>query len=142
MGHVRLGRLGKSRKWRQVVELLVKGADAAEIAAASTDAAEHALGTAAKDPVLVHAFWLLTQIPLAARTADFAATLRRLGLPVEDRPTLMDVVGAFSEAVDRHARVTGGRTDAAKWHNWPPRKPLRLRQDAMFRDSSDRHPTT
>lgn len=111
MGHVRLGTLPKSRKWRQVVELLVEGAGAAEIAAASTDAAEHALRIAAKDPALVRAFWLLTQIPLAARTADFPAALQRLDLPVKGDPTLMEVVGAFAEAIDRHARRSGGRTD-------------------------------
>src|SRR5262249_9893201 len=57
------------------------------------------------------AFWLLTQIPLAARGPAFAEDLRRLGLEVSDQPSLMDVAAAFSGAVDRYARQRGGRTD-------------------------------
>ena len=67
MGHVRLGVLPKSRKWNQVVDELRLGADIEEVAASAADAAERALQAASKDPAFLHAFWLLTQIPLAAR---------------------------------------------------------------------------
>jgi hypothetical protein len=111
MGHVRLGRIPNSRKWQQVVDLLTGGAGVDAIAAASSDAAENSLARAAKDPALVRAFWLLTQIPLAARKGNFAEELRRLGLKVGNEPTLMEVVGAFTDAVDRHVRETGRRSD-------------------------------
>jgi hypothetical protein len=111
MGHVRLGVLPKTRKWGQVVEELRLGADAGDIAGAAADAAETSLKNASSDPAFLHAFWLLTQIPLAARGPEFAEDLRRLGLRIEDRPGLMGVVAAFSDAVDRHAREQGGRTD-------------------------------
>ena len=62
-------------------------------------------------PRWAHSFWLLTQIPLAARSPDFAVSLERLGLRVGPEPTLMDVVGAFSQAVDQHVGRVGGRTD-------------------------------
>ena len=86
-------------------------ADVESIAAAAADAAEKSLQVAARDPAFLHAFWLLTQIPLAARGPTFAADLRRLGLRVDDHPSLMEIAGAFSDAVDRHARDHGGRTD-------------------------------
>src|SRR5436305_454204 len=76
-----------------------------------------AAGAAAVGPAgqprtpLLHACWLLTQIPLAARGPAFAEDLRRLGLKVLDQPSLMDVAAAFSGAVDRYARDCGGRTD-------------------------------
>src|SRR6185369_2904373 len=111
MGHVRLGILPASRKWRQVVEELRLGADVDTVAAAAADAAETALHGASKDPAFLHAFWLLTQIPLAARGPEFAKDLRRLGVDVPDQPSLMDVAAAISAAVDRHAREQGGRTD-------------------------------
>src|SRR5262249_35423201 len=111
MGHVRLGVLPKSRKWNQVVNELRLGADVGEIAAFAADAAETALKAASDDPAFLHAFWLLTQIPLAARGPDFAQDLRRLGLEVRDRPGLMDVSAAISAAVDRHAREQRHRTD-------------------------------
>ena len=74
MGHIRLGVLPRSKKWRQVVEELKSGADVAEIAGASAEAAESALSSAAKDPTLVDVLWLLTQIPLAARGPDYAVS--------------------------------------------------------------------
>jgi len=114
MGHVRLGSLPKTRKWQQVIDLLGGDADVGEIAAASSDAAENSLARrAANDPAFLHSFWLLTQIPLAVRTENFEAELRQLGLNVGNAPSLMEVLSAFGEAVDRHARETGAgqRTD-------------------------------
>ena len=107
MGHVRLGVLPTSRKWRQVVHELRLGADVDTVAAAAADAAEAALHGASRDPAFLHAFWLLTQIPLAARGPAFADDLRSLGLEIPDRPSLMDVAAAYSGAVDRHVRKTG-----------------------------------
>ncbi len=81
------------------------------IAAASADAAEHGLERASQDQGLAHAFWLLTQIPQAARQSDFADQLKRLGLEVSSKPTLLEIVGAFTSAVDRHVRENGKRSD-------------------------------
>lgn len=111
MGHVRLGVLPKSRKWTQVVEELRLGADVGELAASAADAAEVNLKAASNDPAFLHAFWLLTQVPLAARGPEFAEDLRRLRMSVPDQPSLWDVVAAVSAAVDLHAREQGGRTD-------------------------------
>jgi hypothetical protein len=111
MGHVRLGVLLKSLKWRQVVEELRLGAGVGEIAALAAEAAETSLQAAANDPAFLHAFWLLTQVPLAARGPAFAEDLGRLGIKVADPPSLMSVVAALSDAVDRHVRIHGGRTD-------------------------------
>src|SRR3954465_15971907 len=100
MGHVRLGVLPRSRKWQQVVDELRLGSDVDIIAAAAADAAEASFHRASGDPALLHAFWLLTQIPLAGRGPAFADDLRRLELKVGDEPSLMEVLGAFSSAVD------------------------------------------
>jgi hypothetical protein len=67
MGHVRLGVLPASRKWRQVVDELSLGAEVDVIAAAATEADETALRAASGDPSFLHWFWLLTQVPLMAR---------------------------------------------------------------------------
>jgi hypothetical protein len=83
----------------------------APTSASAADAAETSLQGASDDPDFIHAFWLLTQIPLAARGPAFAEDLRRLGLEVPDQPSLMDVAAAFSWAVDKSARQRGGRSD-------------------------------
>jgi hypothetical protein len=111
MGHVRLGVLPKSRKWRQVVNELRLGAAVAEIAGLAAEAAETSLKAAAGDPAFLHSFWLLTQIPLAARGPAFAEDLGRLGITVPNRPSLTDITAGISAAVDRHTRDQGGRTD-------------------------------
>ena len=103
MGHVRLGVLPKSRKWRQVVEELRLGSEVELVAASAADAAEAALRTASNDPAFLHAFWLLTQVPLAARGPEFSQDLKRLGIQVPDRPSLMDLLGGISAAIDHYA---------------------------------------
>jgi hypothetical protein len=87
MGYLRLTTLPKSQKWEHVVGLIAGGADVEQIASASADAAEHGLERASQDQGLAHAFWLLTQIPQAARQSDFADQLKRLGLEVSSKPT-------------------------------------------------------
>ena len=111
MGHIRLGTLPRTRKWIQVLDLIGSGAGTPDVAAATMDASQRGLKNAPKDPGLVFTFWLLTQIPLAARSKDFVAQLRKLGLEVSDSPSLLEMVGAFTGAVDAHLHRTGGRTD-------------------------------
>jgi hypothetical protein len=111
MGHIRLKRLPATREWRQVVGLLARGASVEEVASVSADAAHGALQYARRDPGLVYSLWLLTQIPLAARAPDFDQAARDLGLKLAAEPSLMDVVAAFSDAVDRATHRATGRTD-------------------------------
>lgn len=109
MGHKRLGRLPKSVKWEAVVSLLAGGADVDAIASASATAAEGSLRAAINDDTLARAFWLLTQIPQAARGGTFGASLRELGLTTSPEPSLLELVGAFTASIDTHA--AGRRTD-------------------------------
>jgi hypothetical protein len=111
MGHQRLGRLPGTRKFRQVIDLISGGAKVETIAAATSVAAEAQMIDASNDPAVKQAVWLLTQIPVAARQEDFASELKRLGLRVSDRPTLIEVVTAMTDAIDRNVGKTGGRTD-------------------------------
>ena len=114
MGHIRLQRLPRTRQWIQVLDLIGGGAGTPELAAATMDASQGGLAAAAKDPGLVHTVWLLTQVPLAARGENFIASLRRLGFEVSSSPGLLEVVGAFTGAIDTHLRDRGGRTDLAE----------------------------
>jgi len=111
MGHLRLNRLLRTPKWIKVVELLEQGATTPQIAAKSLAATEEGLKGAANDSDLVYAFWLLTQLPLAARSDFFPGELRRLNLDVSDKPTLMEITSAFIEAVDSHLTDIKERTE-------------------------------
>jgi hypothetical protein len=111
MGHQHLGTLSRSRKWREVVELISGGANLQNIAAATSTAAEQQMADASNDPAVKHAVWLLTQIPTAAGKADFALELRKLGFLIGDNPTLLEIATAMSGALDRYVAKKGGRTD-------------------------------
>src|SRR5262249_21372119 len=114
MGHQHLGTLSRSRKWREVIELISGGANVPSVAAATSAAAEQQMLDASDDPAVKHAVWLLTQIPTAARKEDFAVELRKLGLRISDRPTLLEVATAMNGAVDRYVAKKGGRTDVGE----------------------------
>jgi hypothetical protein len=111
MGHIRLGALPRTRKWAEVVALIAGGAGAGQVANAAIRAAERDLAAAGGDHGLVEAVWLLSQLPLAARSEDFSEALRHCGLTVSDSPGLMEVVGAFADALDSCLAKGGGRTD-------------------------------
>lgn len=113
MGHQHLGTLPGSLKWRQVVDLIGGGANVQDIAAATSAAAESQLGEASDDLAVKHSTWLLTQIPIAARSDKFGPELRRLGLRVSNAPTLSEIIVAMGVAIDREVGRTGGRTDVS-----------------------------
>src|SRR5262245_44208575 len=101
MGHQRLGVLPRSRDWQQVVALITEGGNVEVIAAATSRAAETSMIDASADPAVRYAFWLLTQIPLAARQDDLGAALRRLGLfGLPAQPSLADVTSGMMDAID------------------------------------------
>ena len=107
MGHIRLGRLPRTRQWREVVALIEGHAPDTAVLAASAVAAEKDLLGAARDPGFVEALRLLALIPQAAREPDFAGALRELGLAVPDAPLLPDLLVALGRRLDEHARLAG-----------------------------------
>src|SRR4051812_18553579 len=111
MGHQRLGTLSRSREWQQVIALLSNGANLEAIAAAASRAAETSMIDASADPAVRFPFWLLTQIPLAAREDDFASALRRLGIRVSSDPSLAEVTSGMMDAIDAGVSRLRGQTD-------------------------------
>jgi Flp pilus assembly protein TadD len=111
MGHQHLGVLPRSKDWQQVIALLSEGANLEDIAAAASRAAETSMIDASGDPAVRHAFWLLTQIPLAARRDDFERALRTLGLRVPAQPSLAEITSAMMDAIDRAATGSHARND-------------------------------
>ncbi|MFT6772298.1 MAG: hypothetical protein ACJA1L_000002 [Paracoccaceae bacterium] len=111
MGHVRLGTLPRSRRWSQVVDLIGAGASVEDVAGASAKAAEAALGRASKDPAFSDAFWLLANLPIAARAPGWLSALQSLDLDLNSDPTLIELTRAVTDALDTRATSRGSRTD-------------------------------
>jgi hypothetical protein len=111
MGHIRLGRLPAGKQWDQVVELLRVGGSVGDLAAATADAAESELRSAGGDPALSYTVWLLTQLPLAARSQKFKEKLGELGFDTGAEQSVLSLVSGFSRAVDRNVAGRSDRTD-------------------------------
>jgi hypothetical protein len=111
LGQQHLGILPASLRWEEVIALIAGGADVRAIAQATSAAAEASLKEWSQDRGTRCAFFLLAKIPLAAREADFAVALRKLGLRVGDKPNLVEISAAFLEAVDDRARRSGKWSD-------------------------------
>jgi 7-cyano-7-deazaguanine synthase in queuosine biosynthesis/predicted MPP superfamily phosphohydrolase len=111
MHPVRFGSLPRTRSWRQVVDLLAKGAEVDAVADATWEAAARGLRDAERDPVLAESLWHLVALPLFAREKDFLQRLRAVGVHLQAEPTQTALNTAFSDAIDARARLHGGRTD-------------------------------
>ena len=111
MGHIRLGKLPAGKRWTQVVELLQVGGGVSQLADATARAAETELKSAKGDPALAYTVWLLTQLPIAARSPQFAARLRELGFDRGAERSILGLVAGFSVAVDRNVANSTQRSD-------------------------------
>jgi len=114
MGHTRLGDLPKTKQWKQVVEQLEKGAATEAIASATLAAAERGFKQAAHDTGFKYTFYLLTQITLAARQANFSQELSRLGMDIPGRPVLFEILSAFTKHIDTYLDKKRARTDISE----------------------------
>lgn len=106
MGHIHLGVLPQTKKWREVVALLTSDATPADVVAASALAAEKDLLAAARDPVFTETVRLLALIPVAGRSDDFALMLRDNDVPASNAPDIFALAAAIGMRLDSVARKT------------------------------------
>jgi hypothetical protein len=114
MGHIRLGTLPQSKKWRDVIGLLDSAAPLEEIAETAARASEADLQRASNDPHFQFVARLLVQLPLIARAPGFETELAKLGL---DRFTFDSVTGllaGLNDAINREAFSQGISSDAGE----------------------------
>jgi len=114
MGHTRLGELPKTRRWIQVMDLLDETTNPEEIAPKTIAAAETGFLRATQDSGFKYAFWLLTQITLAARKDNFSQELNKLGIDVPKEAGLFDIIGAFTKHIDTYLAKIRARTDISE----------------------------
>jgi len=103
MGHIRLGRLYKSRKWNQVIDLLESDTNAPQLAGATLSATEKQLRLLNFDPAVSHAFWLLVRITWAARTNEFRPFLADLGINLSENASVFSLMSSISDHLQQNA---------------------------------------
>ncbi len=111
MGQLLLGRLAETKRWKEVVALLRAGSSVAELADAAAHAAESEWYSAKGDPGLGYTIWLLTQLPFAARSPQFAARLGALGFDVGAEQPSFGIVADFTKAGNQNVAARNDRTD-------------------------------
>jgi hypothetical protein len=80
------------------------------IAAQTLEAAQSGLRLAARDPGVRYAFYLLTQVALAARKPNWESALAAHGIRLSEGSTVFDLTSEVQGAIDRHLR--GGSRQA------------------------------
>ncbi|MFX0198511.1 MAG: hypothetical protein ACFFCW_20520 [Candidatus Hodarchaeota archaeon] len=114
MGTKWLGELPKTRNWRGVIALLKKTDNPAKVADATSQAAQGGLELAKKDQGVSHVVFMLMDAVWSSRRENFSQGLAEVGMALPAEPSLLDVVGAFDDALDRNLRLRGHRTDLAE----------------------------
>jgi hypothetical protein len=96
VGHIRLGELPHTRKWRDVLALLADGAPAPrEMVLAVTTAADDRLRSLESDPAISYLYWLLARVTWLSRTDDFLGALRSEGIRLPQQVSGLTFLGAL-----------------------------------------------
>jgi hypothetical protein len=125
VGHTRLGNLPKTQKWLDLVGLIAgSGVSAGVLSAASyveaiaaqtLQASIGALDNAKHDSGVLYAFYLLTQVALASRSANWEDALALQGIRLASDTTVFDLTSEIQAAIDRHvSRSSSGATDLSE----------------------------
>ncbi len=114
MGHLLLGDLPRTRRWREVIALVESGASYEEIAKASLIATRDAFAAASDEPGLVEAFWLLTQLPIVCKQRDIIPGLTKLGLVISRNADLLEIITSADQSVERTISTSTSATDLSE----------------------------
>lgn len=115
MGHIRLPQLPRTRRWREVIDLVGSSTGtAAAVASATLDAIDTSFVARSADPGLVRTVWLLARLPDAARSGAIAEELHKLGIATSSTPTIAELTAGLARAIDDHLDAQGRRTDVAE----------------------------
>jgi len=114
MGHIRLGTLPQSKKWRDVIELLDTDASIHAIAEAAARASETDLRRASDDPSFQFVTQLLVRLPLLARAPGFEAEMASLGVDRDALGSVTEFLAGLSTAITHHNFELGRTSDAGE----------------------------
>jgi len=111
MGHIRIGTLPATRRWKDVIGLVAEGAEVSRVAEATTHAWQLAFDKVRNDAGFRKAVFLLTQLGVAGKSSDPAEKLGAAGLEVGGAGSVVEVAMALSEALERRIQGAHQRSD-------------------------------
>lgn len=105
MGHIRLGELPRTRKWRDVLALVADGAPPPhEVVSAVTRAADDRLRALEHDPGLSYLYWLLARVTWLSRKDDFVAALQSEGIRLPQQVSGLTFLAALGNLAATEVR--------------------------------------
>ena len=109
MGHIRVGRLPKTKPWASLFDLLSGGGEvgAAPIAQATAEAALEQFAELEGDRKINYCFWFLVRLVTAARSDDFAGELEQLGVRNPHFTSGLGFVQQVARTVEKEQRKRG-----------------------------------
>jgi len=108
MGHVRLGRLPKTYRWKQVVTSLADNSSSLpEIVKLTSKASEKVLADTKNTEGLSHCFWLFTNIAQASRQGDFVEGLNNLGMNIKPDDSGVKILKQIFDSASISVRKNG-----------------------------------
>jgi hypothetical protein len=100
MGHIRVGRLPKTRKWHELIEVLAESPlTYGAVTAVATQAADQRLRQLVEDTAVNDAFWILTRIAWASHGPNFHAELVSLGLRASGDTSTVAFISELSDRI-------------------------------------------
>lgn len=114
MGHIRLGRLPRTRRWKQVIALLDQGASVSELAQATFRAAQTGLSRVPQDLGFTQTLTVVFNFIDALQSKSPVSDLRKKGFEIRDGASLFDYVGSFKARAEDEANAVRARSDIAE----------------------------
>lgn len=111
MGHIRLGRLPKTRSWSRVFQALTgDSVTPQQLAGSIAIAAQKQFSSFERDEAINYCFWVLVRIATAARGKDFVGDLQQLKLSGRHITSGLDFVQQVGQAIQSELSRRGRRT--------------------------------
>lgn len=114
MGHIRLGRLPRTQRWKKVIELLEQGASTDAIAEATFWAAYTGLSKVPEDVGFTQTLTTIFSFIDALQSKDPIGILRKKGFDVSADASLLDFVGSFQQRAASATAEVRARSDLAQ----------------------------
>ncbi|MFH1373379.1 MAG: hypothetical protein ABII79_06270 [bacterium] len=114
MGHIRLDRLPKTRRWKEVIELLHQGRSIDELARATFYAAQTGLSRIPIDAGFTQTLTVIFGFIDALQSKTPVTSLRQKGFAVPTDASLFDYVGSFKARAEDAAAAVHARSDIAE----------------------------
>jgi hypothetical protein len=114
MGHIRLDRLPRTHRWKEVIRLLQLGVSADELAQATYWAAYTGLSRIPDDEGFTQTLTTIFRFIDALQSKNPVSALRQCGFDISDNASLFDYIGSFKEKASNAASVIRAKSDISE----------------------------